>query len=229
MKKGGAMPRNPRRSAIFTILLLLCLAEIRHPQLALGDTTSGGLKFIGNTTLVLDPACNACEGATMDLKLLVTSSKFLPGDLTVSGLISETTKEAANVAVSLQDVQCASPNEGQTGKTATSCLTGAVVTAQLKVKGIVGTGKWQATIKNGDAEAGKVEITNPAVPWKIKLVTPDAANPKIVVTRGENASFNLQNDNRSGYLVARTLSAGGKLFTPPTPSATDKIPPRGTH
>jgi hypothetical protein len=156
-------------------------------------------KIDGATTFVLDPACNACTGASMKVSLryeqLATGQGANAGkpihlDLRVDPLKSD--DKTANARVSV---------EGEHGKRAlpAEIKPGDSINFQVKVMGVLAPGNWKTMVHNGEENLGEVTFTLPAVSLNLKVDWADANAPAIILTRGEQTVVYLKNDDAVGY------------------------------
>jgi hypothetical protein len=160
------------------------------------------LKVIGVTTRVLDPACNACEGATITLTLhngepgqASTTGKGIPLEVRASPLMSDDKEpKTANARVSIEpaDKNQPFPKEIKAGE---------AIAFQVKVKGVLAPGIWKTKILNGETELREVTFTLPAITMNVKVDGVDANAPAIALTRGEETPLVLKNDETTGYPI----------------------------
>ncbi|HEY6267903.1 MAG TPA: hypothetical protein VIX11_06380 [Candidatus Acidoferrum sp.] len=154
------------------------------------------------TTRVLDPACNACEGATITLTLhngepgqASTTGKGIPLELRASPLMSDDKEpKTANARVSIEpaDKNQLFPKEIKAGE---------AIAFQVKVKGVLAPGNWKTKILNGETELREVTFTLPATTMNVKVDGVDANAPAIALTRGEETPLVLKNDETTGYPI----------------------------
>lgn len=179
------------------------------------------LKIAEPKTLILDPACNACEGATITLALhngepgRTATGKGEPLELRAGPLMSDD-KEAktANARTSIEpaDKTPSLPKEIKAGES---------VTFQVKVKGVLTPGNWKVKIYNGDTDLGEATFTLPAVTMNVKVDGVDVNAPAITLTRGEETPLVLKNDDATGYEIRWDFRFGSGGATD---KAADKIP-----
>jgi hypothetical protein len=160
---------------------------------------SSPLKIAGPTTLILDPVCNACAGAPMKLSLryeepaagqVANAGKTYPLDLWVDPLKSDDKTANARVSVEGEEGKVPLPAEIKFGES---------IKFQVKVMGVLAPGNWKTKVYNGLAEVGEVTFTLPAVPMNLSVEGLDPKAPAITLTRGEEASIVLKNEDATGY------------------------------
>jgi hypothetical protein len=179
------------------------------------------LKIAEPKTLVLDPACNACDGATITLTLhngepgRTATGKGEPLELRAGPLMSDDKEpKTANARTSIEptDKMPPLPKEIKAGDS---------IAFQVKVKGVLAPGNWKAKIYNGDTDLGEATFTLPAVTMNVKVDGVDANAPAITLTRGEATPLVLKNDDPKGYQILWDFRFGSGGATDKTE---DKIP-----
>jgi hypothetical protein len=215
------------------MILVLWAGEVGRAQQPTGTTrtsnaipqskNSSSLALIGEKMLVLDPACNACMGASLPLNLQypvspranataisfnLAPSSSTPGEvrtlasvplkiqLHADHLISDSRSDvAAGVETTIGPM---SPNTSLPAE----IKPGESVPIIVRVKGILPVGRWKSTIYNGDANLGEVSIVAPEVSFRIGFdrgTNNDGKTPTLMVTRGEKASILVKNEDAVGY------------------------------
>lgn len=186
------------------------------------------LKISGSTTLLLDPACNACAGAMLPLSVsngeasqagrTASGGKPYALDLRVAPLMSEAKEpKAADVRISVEPAneKRPLPEEIRPGES---------VAFLVKVTGVLAPGNWTTSVFNGTEELAALTFTLPAVTMNLNLEGADAKPPSLTLTRGEKTELLLKNDDAVGRRIKWDFRVGTDS---PTEKIEDKVPGAG--
>jgi hypothetical protein len=149
-----------------------------------------GLELTGLTTLTLDPACNACRGASITLQLHNKSAQTMPVQLMIGEISSVQGEKAFHAAISLE------------GPPQTDVIkAGKTLALNAKITGTLDQGTWEIVLLNQGKPFDKFRVENLPVTFDVKPEIPDAASPEIKFRRGEDAVITIKNDDVVSYSV----------------------------
>lgn len=165
--------------------------------------TSATMNVLGETNVLLDPACNACQGAAAEL-LAHSHTPVAEGEplqLHVGHVVSDPGDEVANVRTTIEPVDPKKPFPDKVKR-------GDVIAFRVVVTGVLDAGTWKTEIFNGDKVIGEVRFILPSVSFNLKVDTADANPQTLALTRGEKSRLRLKNDDTTGYQIAWEFVAG---------------------
>jgi len=150
----------------------------------------------------------------MQLAVLNVGRAPVPLDLSAGPAISDADSKIANARTSIEPRDPSQTNATQS-RLPDSLPPGQKLKFDLKIEGVLGTGKWNVEIDNNQARLSSAQFVVPNVPLNVKS---SSGRSPITFTRGENATLYLENDDSAGYRFSWEFRAGTKAFSPPLPA-----------
>lgn len=186
-----------------TVLLgAVLLAAQSHSQ----TTTPSDLKIEGDPTLTLDPACNACKGAPLKLRVRNDSAQDVPISFS-HGTIASDPKDKpfpADIAVTPLDAQ------GKPDSTRTTIKAHDSIDVQFQVTGVLGEAVWTVPLLNQGKQVVDIKVKNPKPDFTVKLDSSAPDNPELTFERGKPGTLTLRNDADTGYSVAVSYTVNSR-------------------
>jgi len=199
----GAAPQNPSSASAAHSKHEYQATPVSKPNSAVAPQVSTTMNLLGETNVLLDPACNACQGATVELRAHAhtTAADGEPLQLRVGHLVSDSGDAAANIKTTIEPADPKKPFPEKVKR-------GDVIAFRVVVTGVLNPGSWKTDIFNGDKVIGSVHYSLPSVSFKMRIDSGDTSSPSITLIRGEKSPLLLKNDDASGYQIAWEFVAG---------------------
>jgi hypothetical protein len=157
-------------------------------------------------TLIVDPTCSTCDGASVVLQLRNDGSQMVKLDLTAGefknragGLLAP--KPQFTPLTGLQNGEVA-PRQ--------------VVKVQMEVRNVLEEGEWEADINNRGVSIGHIKVIRTHLPLVIRLDVPNPDQPEVSVLRCTPAHLGLKNDDAISYPLGWQLTLEGRNGSAPT-------------
>src|SRR6266567_7654066 len=146
------IPLTARRLRNFSVLLfVVLLAALTYCQSTPGPqpaqqkpanpappTTPSSLQVEGDKTLTLDPVCNACKGASLDLKLRNDGAQAVPLSFSHGPITSTPANKPFPAEVEVVPLD----SSGKPDATITSLKAHDSMTVRFRVTGVMGEAEW---------------------------------------------------------------------------------------
>ena len=157
-------------------------------------------------TLIVDPTCSTCDGASVVLQLRNDGSQMIKLDLT-TGEFKNKAGDLLNAKAEFTPL--------------TSLLQGAVaprqvVKVQMEVRNVREEGEWATAINNRGVKIGETRVVRTHLPFGVRLDVPNPDQPEISILRGTTVHLGLKNDDAISYPLSWHLTLEGRNGGAPT-------------
>ena len=166
-------------------------------------TAHGGLcklTLLDAPTLIVDPTCSTCDGASVTLQLRNDSSQMVE--------LALTTGDFKNKAGGLLNAKARFTPV--TSLTKGMVVPGQVVKVQMEVRNVLEDGEWEAELHNRGVNIGNVKVVKTHVPLGIRLDLPNPDQPEILIQRGKAVDLGFKNDDAISYPLIWELTLDGR-------------------
>jgi len=207
----------------------LAFALVACSGLVMAKGSPSKLTAVETPTLIIDPACNTCDGGSVVLQLRNDGSQPEALSLTAGPLFNKATNKSLDAEIIL------APVTGLTGKERSEnavVAPGKFQFVRVEVKNVLEEGEWEAEIRNLGAKVGAVKVVRSQVPFSVSLEDAD-----LFLQRCRKGLLLLKDGDAAAYPVTWELllpgkeplagsRSGGKNKAPEEPDLI--LPARGT-
>ena len=162
-----------------------------------------GLELQGITVLTLDPACNACRGAHIDLQVHSTVS----GPLVLSVGEITSTSGAKNFNAKISVFPLDSTGESEDPKKP-RIQAGETLKIRALITGTLDFGTWDVGLLNQGKPFGTFKVVNTAATFNVKPDIADLKNAEITFSSVKTASITISNQDTLPYLLECSYTVG---------------------
>ena len=162
-----------------------------------------GLELQGITVLTLDPACNACRGAHIDLQVHSTVSG--PLVLSVGDITSTSGAKNFNAKISVFPLD--SSRELEDRKKA-GIKAGETLKIRALITGTLDFGTWDVGLLNHGKPFGSFKVVNAAASFNVKPDIADLKNAEITFSADKPSSIRITNEDTIPYVLECVYTIG---------------------
>jgi hypothetical protein len=184
---------------------LAVVALLSAPARSQTTTTNSGLQIEGDPTLTLDPACNACQGASRELKLRNNSAQTVSLSFTHGAITSEPKNKPFLATVKIEPLD----DKKNLDATRVSLNSHESVWIRFAITGVLGEATWTVPLYNQGVQFAELKVVNTKPDFAVKLDT-GSDNPELTFERGVRpTNFVLRNDTDTGASVIVSYTVNG--------------------
>jgi hypothetical protein len=180
----------------------LAFALVACSGLVMAKGSPSKLTVVETPTLIIDPACNACDGGSVVLRLRNDGSQ--PEDLSLAAgpLLNKAANKFLDAEIILTPVTSSTGKEKSKN---TLVAPGKFQFVRVDVKNVLEEGEWDAEIRNMGAKIGAFKVVRSQVPFSVSLDDTD-----LFLQRGHEGFLLLTNGDAAAYPVTWELLLPGK-------------------
>ena len=183
------------------IIDLVFVVAACHGSVKAEDSTKK-LTLVETPTLIIDPACNTCDGGSVVLQLRNDGKEQEELSLTAGPLLNKTTSKSLDAEIILTPV---SNLTGKEKSENTAVQPGKFQFVRVEVKNVLEEGDWEAEIRNRGVSTGTFKVVRPQVPFSVSLDDTD-----LFLQRARKGFLLLKNADAAAYPVTWELVLPGK-------------------
>ena len=183
-------------------LPIALMAILFLPGYAKSQTsTASALKVEGDPTLTLDPACNACKGAHLDLKIRNDSAQDVPLSFSDGKITSKPEDKPFPAEVNMTPL---GPN-GSSDTTRSLLKAHESMILRVQIMGVLGEATWTIPLLNQGVGFADFRVINAKPDFAIKLES-TTDSPELRFESGKPTTVTLKNDSEIGYSAVATYT-----------------------
>lgn len=180
----------------------LSVALVACPGLVIAKGSPSKLTVVETPALIIDPACNTCDGGSVILQLRNDGSQPEALSLTAGPLFNKASNKSLDAEIILTPVTRLTGKERSENAVVAP---GKLQFVRVEVKNVLEEGEWEAEIRNLGAKIGDVKVVRSQVPFSVSLEDAD-----LFLQRCRKGLLLLKDGDAAAYPVTWELLLPGK-------------------